>query len=829
MPRLLIPVLLASLALGAQAQTAGRSDDTVFHSALAPMTPRLREADASGVLRRLVIEDRAGAARSAELVRVPLFFHEGECADPDALEIVPAGGGAPLPYQADDIRRDANGRVARMHLYFEIDLKPWERKSFIVRAGVNPARSLPRLDLTLTDQSIRLAGQELAVTFSRQPGQTGAITLIHTPFVDCDASASPLVPSITLVRQSPDTKVTRTTKLLWSEADIRDFRWSTGPLFAKLIVRAGPRDVPDNVEYTYIVPRRGTTLLQSQRLFPTDPDDLDSIGTGENILLSGKPLLGKTADNTVFSVPAGLRRLTRLQHAYTNSALVSPQSKASLLVIGEAQNFVRGVQLDPNGNLAVNAIKFNRTAGGNSDTLRAYWGQARYVFSSAVTEEDLWQRSLPAMLPLTAIVDEPQVTREDFLASISTVSKAFWDIKYWGRSWAATGAMLHLKPDPAALASTLNKINQRETDVAFWLPKPDAKPQPGKKDVGRVDPYGITYGAISAGPFARWIAPSDKLDAVNLAIARASRQVNAKTDKNNFPYIDCFATALNMQVGSYTLGIYAGRKTGDLDLARFYLDCARTPSVSGVFGHGQRPYTGNISSPGDTDMLYECLTDFYLRSLEFLCDEDLNLHPAVFGRYFDAIDVNADLYQRNRKEPGDRVPAWWRANLFRAQSHDHRWEAWDAAPMYGMFAHPSDQGSVGLTEAAYWMKHREGRKVNWSELMPMFLADVNLRHGLKTYRPPTLPPLPANIKVAREGDANMVTWEPVSNATEYRVYRAARMGGPWLWLNSPYATSPAAPLTATRFSDPAATATDVYFVTAIDKTGRESRWYDQEP
>lgn len=828
MHRFLIPVFLAGLVLNAQAQPQGRSDDSVFHSAPAPMTPRLREGDGGAVQRRLVVEERAGAARSAELVRVPLFFHEGECADPDALEILPADGGAPVPYQADDIRRDASGRVARMHLYFEIDLKPWERKSFILRPGTNPARSLPKLELTQTDQSIRLAGQELAVTFSRQTGQAGAITFVQTPFIDWDASAAPLLPSITLVRQSPDTKVTRSTRLLWSEADIRDFRWSTGPLFAKLIVRAGPKVVPDNVEYTYIVPRRGSTLLQSQRLFPTDPDDLDSIGAGENILLAGKPILGKSADTAVVAVPAGLRRLTRSLHAYTNPALVSPQSKASLLVIGEAQNFVRGIQLG-NGSVAVNAAKFARTPGGNSDTLRAYWGQARYVFSSAVSEEDLWQRSLPAMLPLTAIVDEPQITRDNFLVSLSAVSKAFWDIKYWGRGWAATGAMLHLKPDPAALATTLGKINPRETDIAFWLPKPDAKPQPGKKDVGRVDPYGITYGAISAGPFARWIAPSEKLDAVSLAIARASRQVNAKTDKNNFPYIDCFATALNMQVGSYTLGIYAGRKTGDLDLARFYLDCARTPSVSGVFGHGQRPYTGNISGPGDTDLLYECLTDLYLRSLEFLCDEDLNLHPAVFARYFDAIDVNADLYQRNRKEPGERVPAWWRASMFRAQSHDHRWESWDAAPFYGIFAHPADQGAAGLTEAAYWMKHREGRKVNWSELMPMFLADVNLRHGVKSYRRPALPPLPANLKVAREGDANAVAWDAVPSAAEYRVYRAAKMGGPWMWLNSPYAAPPAAALTATRFSDRDGKPSDVYFVTAVDKTGRESRWYDREP
>src|SRR5690606_2090076 len=144
------------------------------------------------------------------------------------------------------------------------------------------------------------------------------------------------------------------------------------------------------------------------------------------------------------------------------------------------------------------------------------------------------------------------------------------------------------------------------------------------------------------------------------------------------------------------------------------------------YGHGQRTYESLPGNTGDSDMLYAANSDFWLRIIELTCEEDLWIHPSVYGRYFACVDVNADQMQRSPDVPGKRPPGWHRANFFRGQCHDHRWESWATAPFLGMLENGSDSG-FGVSEACYYARHERGHWINWPEITTFALADLALR------------------------------------------------------------------------------------------------------
>jgi len=824
-------LLLSSLSLAA--------DAGVFEITARPVAlePRIHPAK-PGSLRILTVEERVGCARQKELVRVPVFFHEGECSDVNALALVAAvGGQKPIPFQADDIRRDADGRISRVHLYFLIDLAPWQRQQFHLVRGSNPGAKLPPLATTTDGDRVTLAGADLSVTFNSKGALAGSIAGIESTYGKVSAGAGVLGPRVTLVRQTEDLKIIRSSPLSYDDPasqEVRSVRWSSGPLFAKLVVVTGPPKTPDRAEFTYLVPGHGSVLVQSESLYPAESEATQTVGAAaDHVLLGDNLKLGEGAQ-TVVNVPAGLRKLTRSVQGHFTPAFVNAREKLSLLPIPYVQTGESGARLDANGNAAVYGPKnLRRNAGSNSTTLKSFWCEMRYVLSNAVTEEELWETSRRHFQPLVAVVDEPCLTVGDIHAAMPELAKRFFEIKNWGRGWPQTSAMYYLSGNDAMLAKTLSKVpSEKEMTEEFYLPgwliRGEAPPAPvpgKKKDVGRLDPYHISYAAGSVVPLALYLQPSEKLDAVALAMGRFSRRVNGGKEQFGFPYIDCFATAFNMQIGSYMMGIYGGKKKNDLDLVQFYRDCARTPSIQGIYGHGQRPYPGNIHGPGPSDLLYESTSDFQLRILELYCQENLELHPMVHGRYFDCVDVNADLFHR---DTGKRR-SWRRANFWRGQSHDHRWEAWDCAPYMGVFAHARDAGRIGSTEAVYFLRYVGEEHINWSELMWFFHADVLLKYSLASYQPAPLPALPTDLQVTSGKAGNVLTWQPVKGAAGYRIYRAERMGGPWVYVNSPYTAKPAALVTATTYTDKDGEPGQAYFVTAQDAERRESRWFADEP
>jgi hypothetical protein len=891
------------------ARATGRLDAKVFESQPAEMAPNIfgDRQKTTGVLRILTVDERMGYARKNELVRAPIFFHEGECADPNALQITPVEGGAPVPYQADDIRRDATGKVARMHVYFNLEVLPaWGRKQFHVAAGKNPGAALPALPVTESAGRVTLAGGDIQVTFHASGNLAGAIAAINTSAGKVTVPEQNLAPAPELIRQAySGGKTTRQNALKYAEPQgliVKQLTWGSGPLFAKLVVQMAPKSAPTDVaEYTYLVPKFGAEFTQMERLFPEEKETREVVGAKGNALLYGKVFVGDNeSDQSIVAVPAGLRKETRGVFKYQNKALVNAKSGISLTIIPFVQMGARDVARDAAGNTVFQgSTSFQTDGGSNSGALRVWWGQARFVLSRNTDAEALWRQSCEKFQPLTAVVDEPWATPADVWNFAKQVNAEYWKIQYWGRGFEANLVMSYLSgKDVSKLLESDDKTpaeSNARPDLRPVIPSQEAIEAAWKKTqgAGALDPYTITYGASGIVPFSACLQPSPKLDNLAYAIGQASRLVNEQTTPEGWPNIRSFANTSNMKIGTYLCALWGGMKTGDRDLLRWARDAATSQNLLGAYGRGQRPYNMSVGVMENSDVLYMSITDYWLRAMELIGNEDLSIHPAVYGRYFDMIDVNADIYQR--KFAQDKVtkefstvsePTWWRATFLRGQAHDHRWESYGCDPFLGLLGKASDHGKVGVTETCYYLQKEVGKPQSWQSLMTnVFFPAVLSTKALERYQPAPRPPLPQNVKLSTNGGKISIRWSPVTEAAGYRVYRASQMGGPWTWVNSPYrnypkfvpptnsqkATAQAAALSEdeskakalgidvkklkktdkippftklppivvapisdtlvkeTVFTDREGEPGSFYLITAEDKDGRESRWFPNEP
>jgi hypothetical protein len=329
-------------------------------------------------------------------------------------------------------------------------------------------------------------------------------------------------------------------------------------------------------------------------------------------------------------------------------------------------------------------------------------------------------------------------------------------------------------------------------------------------------------------PVLAKLVPSERLDRIVHAVGLASMWTNGGLYDNGWPRITAFSNAYNMQIGSVFFGIFGGRRTGDAELVRFYRDVTRSPGALAIYGRGLRSYSSDVRKNDPSDLLYQGISDLWLRVVELTCDENLMLHPTVFGRFSDAVDVTGDLQHRRLSQPAGAATDM-RGNFFRTQTHDHRWGAWDAVPYIQMLRDAGEAKPAGLTDAVYAMHLNSQGKPNWSTLMNFFHPLAMLQQVRDGYVPPKLPALPQNVKSAAAGGGVEVTWSAVPGAVGYRVYRAAQEGDPLTFVNSPYGPKGKELAKATRYADPEGTPTSFYFVTAVDAQGYESHWFPDEP
>jgi len=861
---------LASMtAMSAVAQTVhrpnravGKLDAGIFESAPAECAASIfAEAPSGDVLRTLTVSERVGAARQAELVRVPLFFHAGECADPDALSITAADDPAapPIAYQADDIRRDASGQVARLHVYFLIDLKPWERKRFTVRRGKNPAAE--PMPITQTADRVTLGGELLKLAFLTAGEKAGAIAAIETPLGKIDLPLGAIGPEVSLVRQNEKCEPLRRTTVSYDQPktlEVRDLRWASGPLFSKLVLLIGPKGVPDNAEYTFVLPKSASEFVLTQRLFCEEPNVNETVGAGENKLITGRMFLGADGgDQRQINVPAGLRLRTRSFFDHVNTAIVSRQAGMSVFMIPNSQGGTSGATVQGDMVNFYGPRSFNRRPDSNSATLRVFWTQARFIVSRNTEPEDLWKLSVKSFQPLTAVVDEPWAKPGDLSNITAAWAPRFYDIKNWKRTPDADAVLAYLSHDQTKLDAALKSFNATAPlPVGAFVPSREAIDKAWKNWNGAppLDPYTITYGSTGLTFISALVQPTAGADFNQAALAQASRLVNGRVNPVGSPYVKSFGNAANMHQGTYLAGLWGGGKTGEADLVQWSRDATQNQALLANYGHAQRPYSLDVGGSDVSDQLYMSVVDLWLRGMELINNEDLSLHPSVYGRYTDCIDVNADLYQHRFLPDGNRVNGYTRAMMMGGQSHDHRWEEFACDPYLAMVEDASAAGGAGITEACYFMTHRTLRTPTWNlAVVEMMVPEVLLSKGLANYHPAPRPPLPAEVQARAENGQMVVTWKPVDGASGYRIYRATTIGGPYLWLNSPYTkasrfvpptaaeraagqasdiVAPALPntlITEPRYVDPDGDPHAYYFVTAVDASRRESRWFPDEP
>ncbi len=791
----------------------------------------LKDSSPDGTLRTFQVDERAGIARKGDLVRVPIFFAEKECPTLENLAIVAlddTAGGTEIPWQADDIRRGPDGGISRVHLWFAIDLKPGEKRHFrlIRRADPNSrAQAIAPTTIDSTGDELHVNTDNGVVGVSRE----GEIRILPVAGRECRFEAPGAFPQA-LIKYPPREKQPATDVVLDRSTAGREVEWSSGALFAKIRVRlAGTDGVA--LEQEYRIPRHGREIVITSALFPGDrPGGV----VKENRLLQGT-LTAASASAKIEKIPAGIRYALRAEHAYSITALNSAAGSGSLLAIPLVLGGPNGTwTIDDNRSVSLNGQRgLQRGAEGEKDTLYGFWTEVRLVPTKETDAARLWEIYREHVQPLVAVVEEPGATLERYHAVLRDVVHEMKPI-----GWRQEAGRALVLDDKARVANILQHgPSPREQDRESLLRgargsrakltnNGERKLREDEKGraYGGLDPYHITYTQSAAAALAALGDAPPSVTAVNLAMASGVREEGGRGDQAGNPYIDCYSRTLNMQLGPVLFGLTAGATAGDAALVRFYRDLATAPPVLAVFGRGQRPYTGApTTAPEQTDYLYQGICDFWLRTSELLANEDLGLHPLAYARYTDCIDVMADRYHgvAAKDKPGTAGQA--RANFFRGQAHTHRWLGWSCAPFIRPLEDPGEHGA-GLTEAIHYSETLKGRWKNWPDLTYYILADLLVRDGLSRYHRPNLPMAPDVPMVRQKSDGAEIEWKPVSGAAQYRLYRAETAGGPYRWINSPYAESPAAPLTTTSYHDASAKEGAVYVVTAVDAAGRQSPW-----
>lgn len=795
--------------------------ETVFDAPPAGYTELIGRSD-EVIRRTLSVEERAGVRREGELVRVPVFFAPNECYSLDELVIVPAGGTRTSPpvIQADDVRRAPDGGISRAHLWFPVDLAPGATQAFqlVRRSGAVPAAGEP-VPVEAGPEGLRVRTASGEVEFTPD----GGLRAISSGAARWRFEEAGAFPRVRVVGPAPKGKPGELRSLDRS-ASRRTVTWSSGPLFAKVHVRI---EAVEGValELDYRIPRHGREVVVSVAVFPGE-------GTGalkENRLLVGK-LAGEAA--AVREIPAGIRYALRAEHGYTVTALTRPSGESLLavpLVIGGSN----GRWTVQGGEVTLEGLRgLKRETKDQQRTLAAYWTEVRLVPTTASNDEELWQAYVAHVQPLVAVVDEPGVTvvaLHDALREVVREMKPVGWRQEAGRALVLDGvdsATRILKHRPVAREADEAKLATAARNTAAKLSnngERTLRDDEKGRAYGPLDPYHITYTQSVAAVLAA-LTDVPEVSQVNLAMARAVREVGGRVDTQGDPYIDCFGRTLNMQMGPTLFGLTAGARANDTALVSFYRDLATAPPVLGVFGRGQRPYTGAPTKTGDqTDYLYQSISDFWLRTAELLTGENLGLHPLAFGRYTDCIDVMADRYHGVAARPKEQEPPV-RANFYRGQTHIHRWLGWSCAPYIRLLETPTQSSQPGLTEAVHYTRAQRDRWKNWPDLTFYVLADQLVREPRLHVAPVKVPGAVEGITARREGSTATVTWNRTEGAAAYRLYRAERPGGPYRWLNSPHVENPVPPVRDTQFVDPSAPAGASYVVVAEDAAGRPGAW-----
>ncbi len=820
-----LTLLILALALSAISRAEGVQPATgnVFAGPLAeyeivpPVLSKTADPGTADVMRWVWVEERMNLTRHDAPVRAPVFLAAGECRDASELELVRWPSREVIPIQADDIRRGKDGGIARLHVWFTTDLKAGERALFaLVRRKTGQATFAPPIDCREVGDRLQIRTAKDGVLF-KLSGE-GRRVLMALQLSDGPATEFPdgIGATVTWKNASgPKGEITQEHPVMWA----------TGPVFAKISTQF--RDDIGAVVTQYFRVFSDGSLNIIQTIKPPDQP------TGPS-LISQDFLNGRMESRTPVSVRPQTAEivdsLVDVHSGYQVDALLAAEGKNGWLVVpGSLGGLAGRVTLGRNGQFQIQGPADLMRGAGDArvGTVRAFWAEVTLV--PARREGNGLERAalLAAGQPLVGVVERPDVS---LAMAVSRLRDNVVEMKPVG--WINESLIRFLKGKP-------NPFPRRnwttESDPASWVasaekakaivtgnssrPLPDAEKG---RAAGPLDPYHFTYGTTA---LVYWLLHGDlpppvlnSLRAQMEAVRRELGQVN----EEGWPYLNVFFRTQNMQMGPPLLTLAdAGSDPG---LRRYYRDQLSAPTLAAVMLRGLRPYAGSPQSkPSESDTLYQGVVDFMLRATELSLNESLGLQPVAFGRYLDAVDVNADLFHPAHPRSEDAGGIFARANFFRTQSHLHRWLAWGPSPFIALLQHPPQNGSSfpGATEAWQFANMLSGRWKNWPDQSWLFLASA-LPEKAASYDPPPRPEEVTTVRFQHRDDGNHLAWEPRTDAMTYRLYRLRR-GAPPQWIDSPYRGGKLLDDHTERI-DAEGKADDSYVVHLLNKDGQESPW-----
>lgn len=782
-----------------------------------PVVAKSPDTGINDVLRWVWVEERMNVNRHDAPVRVPIFLAAGECRDPAELELVRWPSREVLATQADDVRRGNEGGIARLHLWFTTDIKAGDRVLFaLVRRKQDKALARAPVEARETGGRLQVHTVKDDVVFNlsgdgRRPLE--ALQLSDGPALEFPGG----------IGATTDWKNTSGPK---DEASpVNPIRWGTGSVFAK--VSAQFRDDAGAVVTQDFRVFGDGTLNIIQTVKP--PAQAPEAGLISQAFLNGK-IEAKTPLRVRPQSAELVDTLVDVHPGYVVDALLTAESKNGWLVIPGSLGGVAGrVNLAGNGQIQIQGPADLTLGVGDAKTrnVRAFWAEITLV--PAHRDGNGLDRAslLAAGQPLVGVVERPGVS---LAMAVSRLRDNVREMKPVGwineslirflngkqnpfprRNWKA-------ESEPETWVASAEKAKAKVTGHSS---RPLQEAEKGRA-AGSLDPYHITYGTTA---LVYWLL-HDNLPPPVLTSLRAQmeavRRELGRTNEEGWPYLDVFFRTQNMQMGPPLLTLAdAG---ADPELRRYYRDQLSAPTLAAVMLRGLRPYAGSPQSkPNESDSLYQGVVDFMLRATELSLNESLGLQAVAFGRYLDAVDVNADLYHPAHPRSADAGGIFARANFFRTQSHLHRWLAWGPSPFIALLQSPPQDGSSfpGATEAWYFANMLSGRWKNWPDQSWLFLAGA-LPEKAASYHPPLRPAAVTPVNFQHQENGNHVVWEPRTEAVAYRLYRL-RPGTPPQWIGSPYRGGKRLDDLTDRI-DPDGKAGDSYVVHVIDKDGRESPW-----
>ena len=455
------------------------------------------------VLRWIWVEERMNVARRAAPMRVPIFLAAGECHDPAELALVRWPSKENIPCQWDDVRRGADGGVARLHLWCTTDLGAGESQRWaLVRRNTAQAAPANSIEPRVSGDRLKIQAAGTTVAFftdvaKRDP--LAALELADGPLAEFSEGAGA---SVTWGETAGLGEPAKT------ESE-RTLAWGAGPIFAKVSMQEHRKNGSAIAQEYRIFADGSVNIIQTVK--PAEGMDERPLATQE--FLNGR--LNAGASLTVHPQPAGIvDSLADFHHGYAVDALEQTgRPRGWLVVPGSLGGKAGRVVIDRDG-------QFHLQAPGNlvrgvgdarTNTVKMFWSEVTLL--PAHREGDRLERAveLAASQPLVAVVERPGVTLATAIARVQDNVREMKPVG-WVNETVIRSLQGKTEPFPRKKWAT-------ESDPAYWVaaaqraatkvtgatPRPLAEDEKGRA-AGALDPYHITYEATA---LVHWLLSSE--------------------------------------------------------------------------------------------------------------------------------------------------------------------------------------------------------------------------------------------------------------------------------------------------------------------------------